>query len=106
VLVQDSPALNNLDWSGNFDASLDQAIAGGFAEVVVLPQGSINKYQPTLIYTNDTIVYRLPQRQVPQVHTGLIPVGINLPQDECQNGQAPPAQCREEAPIYLVRALP
>jgi hypothetical protein len=53
VYVQDSPGLNNLDWSTSVHESLQQTVSGGLGTVVKLPRADIAGLKPTLIYAPD-----------------------------------------------------
>jgi hypothetical protein len=49
--IQDTPGLNNLDWSpGAFQPSLNEAVSGDLGRVIRLPQGDVAHYRPGCIY--------------------------------------------------------
>jgi hypothetical protein len=61
IYVQDSPALNNLDWNVSFERSLDQAVSGSLGDVVMLHRADLGYFKPTEIYTtaNETGYHRI-----------------------------------------------
>src|SRR5262249_49408875 len=50
IYVQNSPGLNNLDWSAPLESSLRQVITGDLGTVVRLPRGDIAQFKPAVIY--------------------------------------------------------
>jgi len=55
VYVQDSPHLNNLDWSVSVHQTLNEAVSGNLGTVVRLPRGDIAKLRPTRIFMPDGV---------------------------------------------------
>jgi hypothetical protein len=53
VYRQDSPGLNNVDWSAPTSTSLRQVVSGRLGRVVQLPRGDIASFRPSAIYMPD-----------------------------------------------------
>ena len=53
IYRQDTPGLNNLDWSVSIDRTLQQIIEGRLGKIVELPRGDIAHFRPSAIYVPD-----------------------------------------------------
>lgn len=102
VYIQDSPGLNNLDWSVSIDAALFQVESGQLGNVVRLPRGPINRFNPTVIYTPDGAVFRLSDLDRAQQMQRLDYYDVSS-SPPCEEDE--PGDCPEEPPVYLVRAV-
>lgn len=52
IYVEDSPGLNNVDWSVGIKRALDNPVVGNLADVVKLPRGGIGGFKPTEVYSD------------------------------------------------------
>ncbi len=53
VYVQDSPGLNNIDWTISFDRSVHEAVAGNLGTASKIPRGDIGHFKPGRMYISD-----------------------------------------------------
>ena len=58
VYVQDSPGLNNLDWSNSIDQSLQTVVNGNLGTVVKLPRGDIAHFRPDHVFNGEGILFK------------------------------------------------
>ena len=98
LYIEDTPGLNNIDWSVNIQPTLRELIAGNLAEVRKLPKGDITKFKPTRIYEADTSTTFRSVRQTTTPSYIRLPVMVRDNQ-KCGDNTDADGDCGE---VYLV----
>jgi hypothetical protein len=98
IYRQDSPGLNNLDWSMSPDRTLQQITDGRLARIVRLPRGDIAHSRPSIIFSDGVALHKVHplESQATNAYRGCDSL-IGLCRDQTSDD-------REKPEVYLVIA--
>jgi hypothetical protein len=100
VYRQDSPGLNNLDWTISPERTLQQITEGRLGKVVRLPRGDVAHFRPSAIYLPEQLVLRkvYPRVEAPALGQGYR--ACNSASDLCSDNSSD----AQGTDVYLVTA--
>ena len=101
IYRQDSPGLNNLDWTISPDHSLQQVIEGRLGKIVPLLRGDIAHFRPSAIYSDGTVTLLKVHQHVESLAAMQSYRARNPATDLCSDKSSDQRQCPD---VYLVVA--